>query len=166
MTELAMTKNYFFYVWRAHTHIKAGQGERGWCSVSVKRPLLSKSPCLNLSPLQGNESAFESYFFPICLCLSRLSTAEYQSPAAPWHYSWRSEPGSLSGGIRNYWRTIQNKEHLSHDLRELKAWVVVVVFFIFPPLPRPLFLFKPGVISWVQFNIWEEGWIWIFIILW
>lgn len=119
---------------QTHTH----KSRLGWedDAVSVQNALYwVNHPASTSPPYMEMKVHLKAIFFPICLCLSRLSTTEYQSPAAPWHYSWRTEPGSLSGGIRNYWRTIQNKEHLSHDLRELKAWVV----FFLPSSPSSSF---------------------------
>lgn len=160
VNELAMTKTYFFaLLYSLHKHAQASENEADACCQS-KTPFAEKITLHQPLPHTQEWKSIWKLFFPICFSLSRLSNTEYQSLAAPWHYSWHSGSSAHSGGIRTYWKKFKTK---STWAMICEGWRPVLFFFFFP---RPLFLFKPGVILWVQFNIWEEGGIWIFIILW
>lgn len=129
--------------------------ERLMCCQS-KMPSAEKITLLEPLLTHRNESVVESYFFPICFCLSRLSTAEYQSLAAPDIIHRAVDQTHRLQELEN---TERNSIQRALQPRSTRAEGPGCFFFV-------LFLFKPGVILWVQFNIWEEGGIWIFIILW
>lgn len=57
--------------------------------------------------LRGKTKCIWKLFFSICFCLSRLSTAEYQSLVAPWHYPWHNgAQGGKKFKTKSTWATI------------------------------------------------------------
>lgn len=143
-----------------HTVVKA----RGWCVVRAKRPLLKKEPCFNLSPHQRNQSVFESYFFPNLLVFKQIVNYWIPKPGCP--------PGIIQRAadqphrLQELENTERNSLQRALQPRSARAEGPGCFFFFLHFFSSSFFLFKPGVILWVQFNIWEEGGIWIFIILW
>lgn len=87
-----------------------------------------------------NEWKFDWSDFPICVCLSRLVLSEWQRQTAP-DTLFMSLAAKRGAELQIKERKLKNKVLLSHKYRTRESAID---------------FFKPGVVLWMQFNIWEK----------